>query len=97
MEITPIIGMLSDYPESVRQLLLQDGSLSVDMRTMKVVKLSNLPEPFLEITMPCGEHRVYKAKELPRKSARCSCGDPSHWFIKYERSHAQTRFNISNN
>lgn len=97
MEYTRMIGMLADAPESIRQTILADGSCSIDMRTLKITWLPNLPKPFLEITMPCGQYRLYMLGEIPRKSVRCPCGDSSHWFIKYERGVQQPSFNISPN
>lgn len=42
-------------------------------------------QPLLVIEMPCGEKAVYNKKEdLPDGTAPCSCGDPSHYFVKFE-------------
>uniref|UniRef100_A0A6M3K8Z8 Uncharacterized protein n=2 Tax=viral metagenome TaxID=1070528 RepID=A0A6M3K8Z8_9ZZZZ len=35
----------------------------------------------LWIVMPCGE--MYKGG-VPEKSLPCTCGNPEHWFVKYE-------------
>ena len=90
-------GVLSDFPETVREMLLQGGSLSIDLRVKKVARLGHLPKPFVEITMPCGEYRLFKLAEIPKKSAHCTCGAPQHWFIKYERREAFAQYNISPN
>lgn len=91
------IGLLSDSAESVRQMLLEEGSYSIDLMARKVTRLGALPSPFLEITMPCGKYRLYKLEEIPKKSDHCTCGDSLHWFIKYGRIGQPPRFNISPN
>lgn len=41
--------------------------------------------PFLEIKMPCNHSVIYESSiDIPVESVPCSCGDPAHWFIKYE-------------
>jgi hypothetical protein len=92
-----IVGLLSDSPASVRTMLVQEGSFTVDMRTRQVTKLRNMPVPFIEITMPCGQYRLFELKDIPKKSVPCPCGDPEHFFIEYKRSPAPPRINISQN
>ncbi len=37
------------------------------------------------VTMPCGEKFVLdKILELNGRDLPCSCGDPSHWFVRFE-------------
>ena len=44
----------------------------------------NFEPPLLRITMPCGEVIQWESfDEIPSESIVCSCGNPSHWFIKY--------------
>ena len=41
-------------------------------------------KPYLTIKMPCGEESVYRnAKVIPSRDEPCTCGDPTHFFIKY--------------
>ncbi len=33
----------------------------------------------------CGAEKSYRTfEDIPEESDPCSCGDPTHWFIKYE-------------
>lgn len=86
-----VTAILSDAPETVREMLLGEGSFSIDLRVMQVARLGLLPKPFIEITMPCGEYRLYNLENLPRKSAHCTCGEALHWFILYRRDHRTLR------
>jgi len=37
------------------------------------------------VTMPCGANAIFnKAEDWPAEDLPCSCGNPNHWFIKYE-------------
>ena len=39
----------------------------------------------LRIHMPCGRYVDYRTEDdIPHESVPCACGDPNHWFIKYE-------------
>jgi hypothetical protein len=78
------IGVHSDSAETVRQIIYEGGSCTIDLIKEKVTWLENLPEPFLEIIMPCGTHKIYPVKDIPKKSVRCPCGDQLHWLIKYD-------------
>lgn len=50
------------------------------------------PDIVLSLDLPCGEHYECKDYEdLPYESVPCTCGDPGHWFIKYEtRDYVET-------
>lgn len=39
----------------------------------------------VHIQMPCGESKTYhSATFIPVEDVKCSCGDPEHFFVKYE-------------
>ncbi len=78
-----IVGILSDSPDTIRAMVRQNGSPWIDLRFDKVTSLPNLKEPYVDITMPCGERCILKLDELPKKSLKCTCGDPTHYFIEY--------------
>jgi hypothetical protein len=41
--------------------------------------------PLLTVTMICGGIRTYRRlSDLPTESDRCTCGDPTHFFIWYD-------------
>lgn len=45
--------------------------------------------PILELRLPCGHTQIYQtAADVPRASVPCTCGAPSHWFIKLGESDA---------
>lgn len=92
-----LVGILSDSPDTIRAMVKDEGSASINMITGKVTWLENLKEPFVEITMPCGEHQTFKMNELPKNSLKCPCGDPTHWLIEYKNAGKPPRLNISNN
>lgn len=91
------IGVHSDSAETIRQIIYSGGSCSIDLIKEKVTWLENLPEPFLEIIMPCGTHEIYPVKNIPKKSIPCPCGDPLHWLIKYESTDYWNNHDISQN
>ena len=40
---------------------------------------------FLRLDMPCGEVLELKSVyDLPEHTLPCSCGNPNHFFVKYE-------------
>ena len=42
--------------------------------------------PLVKVTLPCGHSIVYRSlSEIPEESVPCSCGNPNHWFIFYEK------------
>ncbi len=45
-------------------------------------------KPYMMVTMPCEKMWAISTEkrwlELPVKDIPCSCGDPTHWFIKFE-------------
>ena len=55
---------------------------------------ANIPDPkpnkpLLEIKMPCGKKLIFKTykslREMPHEDVPCTCGDPTHWFVKHHR------------
>lgn len=46
------------------------------------------PDVFIAINMDvCGSKVEYATEyDVPYKSAPCSCGNPRHWFIKYDEA-----------
>jgi len=42
------------------------------------------PERFWEITMPCGHRATYHMGALPTTDQPCTCGNPLHWFVKFD-------------
>uniref|UniRef100_A0A6M3L799 Uncharacterized protein n=1 Tax=viral metagenome TaxID=1070528 RepID=A0A6M3L799_9ZZZZ len=39
----------------------------------------------LGISMPCGNSiTIATEQDIPLKSLPCMCGNPEHWFVKYE-------------
>lgn len=45
---------------------------------------------FLRIEMPCGQsYEVKTMDDMPKRSVRCTCGNPLHWFIRYTKEDAQ--------
>lgn len=63
----------------------------------KMLRRSILREAFLKgcqldehgnmpytIMMPCGDSITYPdIDDIPMKDVPCSCGDPTHWFVKF--------------
>ena len=44
-----------------------------------------LPMVELVIQMSCGHQVTYKTKDdIPDTDVPCPCGDPTHWFIRYQ-------------
>lgn len=80
------IGILSDSPGTIRQMIFEEGSCTVDLVEDKVTWLQDLPEPFVEVIMTCGAREAYKVEDIPQHSLPCSCGNPSHWIIKYRKN-----------
>lgn len=40
--------------------------------------------PF-SFTLPCGNtYSVDSVEQLPQDNLPCPCGDPKHWFVRYE-------------
>lgn len=40
--------------------------------------------PFITINMQCGSEVAYQTfEDIPKTDVPCSCGDPTHWFVKY--------------
>lgn len=55
------------------------GSLSIDVSE---------PAILLVVVDPCGARREYPTVEdIPAESDPSTCGNPNHWFIKYEGAH----------
>jgi hypothetical protein len=38
----------------------------------------------LTITMPCGHSRTFEHIGEIKQSRPCTCGNPDHWFVKWE-------------
>jgi len=51
-----------------------------------IVNGPGLPDsPFCTLEMPCGERLVIQTEaDFPAESVPCPCGNPKHWFVKYE-------------
>ena len=45
----------------------------------------------VEVTLSCGHMASWIDTEcVPFESVPCSCGDPTHWFVKYKRRIRET-------
>jgi len=50
--------------------------------------------PYLRIIAPCGhEFTIQTADDVPYESLPCTCGNPQHWFIKYEELYQEVHKN----
>ena len=59
------------------------GDIEPYLEREKIIVLQD--SPLVAINMPCGEKVVYRTLEdMPTESVACTCGDPTHWFIKCE-------------
>ena len=45
----------------------------------------DISSPLINVTMPCGQKYIVQTlADIPQVSVPCACGDPAHWFVKYE-------------
>ncbi len=76
---TTLTGIQLSYPPGMMEMALKaiDEIVPAEMRVAG--------EPYVAITMPCGEKFIVERREdFPASDVPCSCGNPNHFFIKYE-------------
>jgi hypothetical protein len=76
-----LIGLLFKGP-IVIQVTESDGNHASETVGIKI-SASDLSR-FWTITLPCGNQAVYAFNEIPDHDVPCPCGDPTHWFVKYD-------------
>ena len=81
VNITKCIGILCKSKVEDRFIRMKDAiEYQISQLTDQTPK-----KPILRIGMACGESVIYESYEdIPLVDTLCSCGDKSHWFIKYE-------------
>ena len=68
------------------EIVVEEGRSTIHcaimmVRNMEVLILKYLP---FKYKMPCGEvYTLLSTMELPEDDLLCSCGNPTHWFVKY--------------
>ncbi len=78
MNGTQNIGILFSNPDGLARETLR---LLCD----EEIRKQHPASPVLSMELPCGEKVEYQeVEDIPFHDVPCPCGDPNHWFVKYE-------------
>lgn len=94
IEPTDQVGRYAPMPEDTENTIIEFGVKATN-REVFVNKINEIikkmpsqglhaQKPVFEVTLSCGENKIYQEiKDIPSESVPCSCGNPTHFFIKY--------------
>lgn len=78
--VETLVGIELQYSttkETARDIFIQNLIINTDGKVMENY-------PFIFIDMPCGGKYIANTpNDFPTEDVKCSCGDPTHWFVRY--------------
>ena len=82
-----LIGLEITTPNGQYNQLVHDALISI--LSLPIPRVREKPlNPFMEIRLECGlQFTIKNIEDFPHTSVPCSCGNPTHWFVKYRSKH----------